>query len=126
MNSNGKITKKQELDAESKSGLIVENETHTLGLQVLSKLSEMDESHPVNSLLTHAQRLNNVAHSFVEAREQAYLKEELETVSVNPSDFSIDAVCKLSQEARDCIKLASQLQKERVEQFATIVKAMKG
>jgi hypothetical protein len=126
MSNKESTTEKQELVAGSKSELLGTNETHTLGLQVLSKLSEMEDSHPVNSLLTHAQRLNNVAHSFVEAREQSYLNNDLENLSVNPSDFAIDAVCKLSQEARDCIKLASQLQKDRVEQFTAIVRAVRG
>lgn len=95
------------------------------GLQVLSTLSGEVTSEQIDSLNVHSRRLMNVAHSFVEEREKAYLNDDLSSMTVSPSDFSIDAVCKLTEQSLSCIKLAMELNNSKVKNFKEIMSVLK-
>lgn len=125
MINNVEITPPQAKNENQASMLPETSAIRTEGLQVLSKLSEMDESSPESLLIGQAQRYSNVAHSFIEEREKAYLNDNLDNLPVNPSDFSIDAVCKLAEQARENIKLALEIRNSNVRNFKTIVEALK-
>jgi len=95
------------------------------GLQVLSTLSGEVTSEQIDSLNGHSRRLMNVAHSFIEEREKCYLKDDMSTMTTSPSDFSIDAVCKLTEQSLSCIKLAMELNNSKVKNFKEIMSALK-
>lgn len=125
MKDSENFTNSKELQENPKSTKLELVETHTEGLRVLSEMSKVAEDTPENLLLLHAQRLNNVAHSFIEQREQSYLNNTLEEMERGISEHSIQAVCKLTQEARENLKLVVEFQKIKAQNFKTIVEAIK-
>lgn len=67
----------------------------------------------------------NVAHSLIEEQEKAYLNDELDEVVRKPSDDTIESVVRLSAEARENMKLAMEIKRERSKAMVDLIKAMK-
>ena len=67
----------------------------------------------------------NVAHSLIEEQEKAYLNDELDQAVRKPSHDTIAAVVTLSAEARENMKLAMEIKRERSKAMVDLIKVMK-
>ena len=91
----------------------------------LSKMFGEDEGTPETLLLNQATRLTNVSHSYIEERENSYLAGTISEDVRKPSSDDIETVCKLALQARENIRLALDIKKEKSKAFIEIIKAMK-
>lgn len=119
------ITKQPEMVDVNLSTMVSAEEIQLSALPVLSKMYEQVDETPEISLISQAQRLNNVAHSFIEEREKAYLEDRLDNEIRRPNLEDIQAVCMLSDQARQNIKLAMDIKKEKTKAVVDLVKAMR-
>lgn len=74
-------------------------------------------------LINTAQRLSNVAHSLIEKREKEYLDDNEYTAGI--SENIVDSTIKLCSEARENIKLALYIKKERTNSVLEVMKVLK-
>ena len=118
-------TDQQASKGENLSMMVSAEEIQLSALPVLSKMYEQVDETPEISLISQAQRLNNVAHSFIEEREKAYLEDRMDEQVRRPNLGDIQAVCMLSDQARQNIKLAMEIKKEKTKAVIDLVKAMK-
>jgi hypothetical protein len=68
----------------------------------------------------------NVAHSLVEEREQNYLENKNEENTRSFDIASLEAVCKLSSEARENMRLVLDWKKAKTNAIKTIAEAIRG
>lgn len=125
MRDNEQTTKQQVSADVNLSTMVSADEIQLSALPVLSKMYEQVDETPEISLISQAQRLNNVAHSFIEEREKAYLEDRLDGEVRRPNLEDIQAVCMLSDQARQNIKLAMDIKKEKTKAVVDLVKAMR-
>ena len=118
-------TDQQASKGENLSMMVSAEEIQLSALPVLSKMYEQVDETPEISLISQAQRLNNVAHSFIEEREKAYLEDRMDEQVRRPNLGDIQAACMLSDQARQNIKLAMEIKKEKTKAVIDLVKAMK-
>ena len=97
---------------DQKSITVVENEIQQLDSQHLLKIFEPDENSPENLCLRSAQQLSNLAHSFMEVRERAYLEND-DTLPILGS-CTIDDIVKLSMAANEHMKTALVFKREKI------------
>ncbi len=67
----------------------------------------------------------NVAHAYVEEIEDKYLTSEMDQLVRKPDYSQIDLVCKLSQEARENMKLALDHKKDKAKIILEYLKVTK-
>lgn len=125
MNTKEKTTEPVVNKEKNLSMMVSIDEIEREAYPVLSKMYEQVDETPENSLLGFATRLTNVAHSYIEKREQAYLDNELENEVRGVSSDAIDAVCRLANEARQNIKLAMDIKKEKSKMMIDLIKVMR-
>lgn len=126
MPNNENVTKLEVAAKEKTSTKIVERETLSEVSQVLSKMYETESETPESYLITQAVRLNNVVHSLVEEREKNYLSDENNANTRKIDSDDLDAIVKLSQEARENMKLAMSFKKDKVKLVAEIIQSQRG
>lgn len=109
-------------NSEEKSITIVEKEIQQSDLQVLSKMFEPEDDQPETLLMRSAQQLSNLAHSYMEHREKAYLENDPHLPTV--TTCQVDDIVKLSLAANEQMKTALHFKKEKI-QALKILKELK-
>jgi len=126
MKNNGNDTEKIEKISSPKSLQIGNDEILQSALQASSKMFEQEEDQLENSLIGHSQRLMNVAHSLVEERENNYLEGKNENNTRIVDIGTLEAVCKLSSEARENMRLVLDWKKAKTNAIKTVAEAIRG
>lgn len=125
-NNNEKDTKLEAITLGGLSTHLEINETLAGASHLLLETYKVEDETPESLLIGHALRLNNVSHSLVEDREKNYLEGKTDENTRKIDHDDLNAICRLSHEARENIKLAMQIKREKVSGAIGIITAIRG
>lgn len=125
MKGNAKSTAEVATIEENQSMMESGNETLQSVSLVLKETYDSASDLPENSLIGHALRLNNLSHSLFEEREKNYVENTGDENTRKIDGEDLHAICAISAQARENIKLAMDIKKDKAKIVVDLITALK-